>query len=131
MKYCSGCETEKSPDEFWKNQGRCKECRREYDRNRYQRDPKRRKEVSNAWRQRQVERIREIKAQTPCADCQSQFHPVAMQFDHISSDKEFDISSKIGHVSMERLLIEIAKCEIVCANCHAVRTYARQLGANG
>lgn len=46
-----------------------------------------------------------------------------MQFDHLG-DKLFTISNA-GATSVERLLAEIAKCEVVCANCHAERTYQR------
>lgn len=48
-----------------------------------------------------------------------------MQFDHTEDNKLFNVSKMMGNVSDKRLLDEIAKCELVCANCHAVRTYSR------
>jgi hypothetical protein len=59
----------------------------------------------------------------PCADCGVKYPPYVMQFDHLS-DKHFAIGS--AHAtgqSVEQLLDEIQKCDVVCANCHAVRTY--------
>lgn len=63
----------------------------------------------------------------PCTDCGSSFNPWQMHWDHLR-DKEFNISSGMFRYSWERVLLEIAKCELVCANCHADRTYKRNAG---
>lgn len=39
--------------------------------------------------------------------------------------KEFTISQKKHGVSIPRLLNEIAKCDLVCANCHRHRTFGQ------
>lgn len=72
--------------------------------------------------------VREIKSRTACFDCGNHFPHVAMDFDHVGvADKDRDISALIhAGVSRERLDLEIAKCELVCANCHRVRTYTRR-----
>lgn len=57
-----------------------------------------------------------------CSDCGYIQHPAALQFDHVSGTKEKDIS-RIR--KMTALLREIGKCEVVCANCHSIRTYER------
>lgn len=44
-------------------------------------------------------------------------------FDH-RGDKKFAISEKSGDVSHKTLRDEIAKCDLVCANCHRIRTFA-------
>lgn len=62
--------------------------------------------------------------QVPCADCGESYPPFVMDFDH-RGDKEFDIGMAPTRVSMSRLLAEIAKCDVVCANCHRFRTFAR------
>lgn len=76
--------------------------------------------------------IDELKAQSSCADCGGRFPPVAMDFDHVRGVKKFNIA-KIGgsQMSTETLLEEIAKCELVCANCHRVRTQRRGQGWHG
>ena len=55
-------------------------------------------------------------------DCGGTFHPAAMQWDHVGTDKTINIADviRIGW-SQRRILTEIDKCELVCANC-AVRT---------
>jgi hypothetical protein len=64
--------------------------------------------------------------ENPCVDCGQTFHPMAMQFDHLA-DKFSDISQMVNrNFSIEKLDEEIAKCDLVCANCHAVRTWQRQ-----
>lgn len=63
----------------------------------------------------------------PCTDCGGWFEHFQMDFDHRDrSLKSFEITGKY-HTSKKRLLAEIAKCDVVCANCHRLRT-ARQLG---
>ena len=58
----------------------------------------------------------------PCADCKNQFPPAAMTFDHVRGRKIKKISQMLASYSKETILAEIAKCELVCANCHAIRS---------
>lgn len=63
------------------------------------------------------------KKNIPCADCGRIFPPVCMDFDHREPHlKEFDIALASGR-PRETLEKEIAKCDIVCANCHRIRTH--------
>lgn len=77
---------------------------------------------------KRVEYVNRIKAQ-PCADCGIQYHPMAMDFDHVPErgKKEFCISIKKINVTLEKLDAEIAKCDVVCATCHRLR-HAKRLG---
>ena len=68
--------------------------------------------------------IKDIKETSPCTDCGNYYPYYVMQFDHLR-DKSFNIASNTGK-SKKILLDEIDKCEIVCANCHAVRTHNRR-----
>lgn len=61
----------------------------------------------------------------PCTDCGVQYPYYVMQFDHLR-DKEFNIAR--SNRSLIKIKAEIAKCELVCANCHAERTHKRQKG---
>lgn len=59
-----------------------------------------------------------------CAFCGYKENAVALQFDHINpNEKSFNISQ--GYKSKGMLLIkqEIRKCQVLCANCHAIKTY--------
>ena len=60
----------------------------------------------------------------PCTDCNRRFPPCAMDFDHVRGKKSRVVSAMrkepIGTVKRE-----VAKCELVCACCHRIRTHAR------
>jgi len=62
----------------------------------------------------------------PCFDCHQKYHYTAMDFDHLR-DKEFSIMSSYKYKTFEEIVTEVAKCDIVCANCHRVRTHLRRL----
>lgn len=64
---------------------------------------------------------------TPCTDCKRTFDPYIMDFDHLpNSNKLFTISSAVGRgISRQKIKDEINKCELVCANCHMIRTLDR------
>ncbi len=98
------------------------------------------------WRERDPEAARATKHRTigknraavqaakakPCADCGVQYPYYVMEFDHLDGDaKHFNVSAGVTCASHERLLAEIAKCEVVCANCHAERTHQRKQARKG
>lgn len=61
-------------------------------------------------------------------DCGYNTHAEALHFDHRPGEvKCFNIGEQIGNRSMEALWAEIAKCDVRCANCHAVMTASRRL----
>lgn len=61
----------------------------------------------------------------PCADCGHKFPTECMDFDHVRGEKKFNVCQEGIWCGVEKLLEEIAKCDIVCANCHRIRTKAR------
>jgi hypothetical protein len=65
----------------------------------------------------------------PCIDCGVKYPPHVMQFDHLPEhEKKFTIANSARFHSLKKIKEEILKCEVVCANCHAIRTWER---ANG
>jgi hypothetical protein len=66
--------------------------------------------------------LREYKQALACAAC-GEAHPATLDFHHTdAANKEFTIGDATNHRwSKRRLLEEIAKCEILCANCHRKR----------
>lgn len=72
--------------------------------------------------------VQAYKLEQGCADCGYDRHPAALEFDHRpGTDKKFNVMEKVGSYKIERIWEEIAKCEVVCANCHAIRTSARRV----
>ena len=69
-------------------------------------------------RREKVRLIREHKAKSGCVRC-GEKHIACLEFHHRDpSDKEVTLGSRAGHISNEKLLAEIAKCDVLCANCH-------------
>jgi hypothetical protein len=65
----------------------------------------------------------------PCLDCGVQFPPCAMDFDHVRGTKVADLARlRLARGGWSKLVDEIAKCEVVCANCHRLRTKLRRDG---
>ena len=64
-----------------------------------------------------------------CFDCGYKAHPEALEFDHVRGVKCFELGTR-KRLAMERVMAEIEKCDVVCANCHRVRTYDRRAAAN-
>jgi hypothetical protein len=75
---------------------------------------------------------RSLKVGQPCADCGASFHHAAMQWDHLTGTvKRREVSMMaLRGFRRETILEEITKCELVCANCHAVRTFERASGCS-
>jgi hypothetical protein len=68
----------------------------------------------------------------PCLDCGRRFPFYVSQFDHRDpTQKRYTVSQMISHAGPETILAEVAKCDIVCANCHRDRTYRRRSASAG
>lgn len=62
----------------------------------------------------------QYKAAQGCADCPER-DPVCLELHHRDpSVKEGDVSAMYSH-SWEAIRAEVAKCDVVCANCHRKR----------
>lgn len=61
----------------------------------------------------------------PCADCLELYPSYVMDLDHIDDNKVKDIYDFITNMDKEGLIKEINKCEVVCSNCHRIRTNSR------
>lgn len=81
-----------------------------------------------------VRLVRELIINTksrPCADCDIQYPWFVMDLDHVRGKKKFNLSQAAAKCyAISTVEAEIAKCEVVCSNCHRIRTYAR-MGIGG
>ena len=131
LRRCGKCERH-LPVEFFSRstetefQHWCKECFREYFR---QRGDTHRREAAIAKRRRQDAARRYVGAvleASVCADCRIRT-PAVLDFDHVRGTKSEAVSRMVAAGRSEaRIAEEIAKCEVVCANCHRRRTGNRQ-----
>lgn len=82
---------------------------------------------NQANRQAKKDAVDAIKIERGCADCDYREHAVALDFDHVRGVKVAHVGTMVNRgVAMKTILAEIEKCEVVCANCHRVRTTRRK-----
>lgn len=108
---------------------RCKQCMRTYAKQHYF-------DNKAAYRNRNLlykpgvkmaiaEKLTAIRS-APCMDCKKTYHPFCMDFDHrVGTSKVASISYLVKHDSWETIKQELAKCDLVCSNCHRLRTWKR------
>lgn len=105
------------------------EQKRAYQREHYRRNKETYMQKAAVNKKKQRAELRAIISKAkdkPCADCGTKYPSYVMQFDHIGK-KNFSIANAVNGIAKERLLHEISLCEVVCANCHAIRTHKRHL----
>lgn len=103
-KICYGKHVHKTPEQIERDQKKAN---------------RRHNDTARSNRQQLVE---EVLAKTPCVDC-GLHDPVVMEFDHRDpADKIVGISKLIQSGTKLGLMTELAKCDVVCANCHRRRT---------
>ena len=67
--------------------------------------------------------LNKVKLESGCVDCGYRGHPAALDFDHVNpATKLFNISSRYLCVAWDRMLEEISKCVVRCANCHRIKS---------
>ena len=71
--------------------------------------------------------LRDLKTKTPCVDCGINYPYYVMDFDHVRGVKHANVMELVSTLSKKRIDQEIAKCEIVCSNCHRIRTHMRKM----
>lgn len=131
LRLCALCLQWKTTSEFHNSRtgqfSYCRDCRRAYDRRYYAERGRTRRlarrrariDASRVW-------MADMKMGVPCADCGGTFPIYVMHWDHLPPfEKADDISSMVANRTREAVLEELKKCELVCANCHVLRTVAR------
>lgn len=135
MLRCSRCQEAKPSEDFaWRRiqKGQrdtyCRPCRAAYKQEHYAKNKRRYIQAANRRNYRlRVERTEwlvEYFRSHPCVDC-GEGDPVVLDFDHLR-DKSFNIGRALNYRKWSAIVEEIAKCEVVCSNCHRRRTARRR-----
>lgn len=132
MKKCTMCKESKELDNFHKNKKKkdgynnvCKLCRKEYHSKWYSENKECVLEHNKKNKIRIKDFVLDYLSKNSCVDC-GESDPIVLEFDH-QRDKEFNISEGLSKmISKDRIMNEILKCEVVCANCHKRRTAITQ-----
>ena len=81
----------------------------------------------SAAKKREVQQmLGKMKEDSGCIDCNTKYPFYVLDFDHTRGNKVSNIGQMLDYFSMEDILKEVAKCDIVCSNCHRTRTYQRK-----
>jgi NAD-dependent dihydropyrimidine dehydrogenase PreA subunit len=69
--------------------------------------------------------LQDYKTGKSCMDCGETYPHYVLDFDHRDpSDKKKCVSQMLSY-SLKTIIKEIEKCDLVCANCHRIRTHSR------
>lgn len=130
-KLCRDCDKKKPADQFYsckrKKDGLqtyCKPCYNTRMKVSYNLHRKKRIHQMVEANRTRTKYIQSLKHMRPCADCKVPYPHYVMDFDHVRGKKKFNLSIACQR-SNKAVLEELAKCDIVCANCHRLRTHRR------
>jgi hypothetical protein len=132
-KRCARCGQEKPLVDFARKRARdfqpyCRPCQSEYKKEHYRKNKTAYRLSVKRRRDRLKKRLRTAKDK-PCADCGVKYPYYVMDFDHRDANEKLGNVTQLiswGNVSEKGLLEEIAKCDVICANCHRERTHRRR-----
>lgn len=129
LQRCNKCNRDLPKSEWfpsaWKGRkaARCKSCHWEYYKGRVQDDSNYFLKYQNARRKVGYERITALKSSLGCQRCGYNEHPAALDFHHRDpSQKKMGIPN-VWNLSWEKALLEIAKCDLLCSNCHRIHHF--------
>lgn len=108
----------------------CRDCQQQQQRDRYASSKERVATINKVSRLNAREEDREYVYQYlcehPCQDC-GETNTLVLTFDHVRGKKKGNISDMVGNGwSIETIIVEIEKCDVVCFNCHMKREYKRR-----
>lgn len=123
-RWCPCCGEYKDPRAFYEDtqrkgyakptpRNKCRQCTRLQMKKRYQ---------------HKIDFVRDYKLERGCVDCGYRKHHYALDFDHLPGmGKVNDVASMVaGTYTLDDIKAEIEKCEVVCSNCHRVRSFDRK-----
>lgn len=108
----------------YKDAEKRREAQRKYQQKYYQQNTQYYKDKAKEKKQLIKQLVRDAKS-VPCSDCNIQYPYYVMQFDHVSGEKISNVAEMYNSGSLSKVRAEIDKCEVVCSNCHAERTFKR------
>jgi hypothetical protein len=81
--------------------------------------------VRNATKKKGIkEYISMYKEYRGCMDCGQKYPSYVLDLDHRDpNEKKFTPSRLAKNNSWQQMMDELAKCDVVCANCHRIRTH--------
>lgn len=135
--YCRTCKKWKPKGEFNYRDAKhgllqydCRQCAQEHRRNSYANHRETARKSNDEWTRRAVETAKEYVYEYlsthPCLDCGNN-NVLTLTFDHVRGTKKAAVAEMVGRGrSIGTIKEEIAKCDVVCFNCHMRREHKRR-----
>ena len=137
-KLCGVCRLAQSVNNFTRRKKstdglnmKCKSCMKVYIHRHYLSHKRGYMSRAKAKKVRCIELLRQLKDNKPCADCAILHRHFALDYDHITGTKIMAVSILANRGQINKMLREIAKCQLVCATCHRYRTFNRKQNSRG
>lgn len=83
------------------------------------------KDVEKARASEKRRALNEYKISVGCFGCGYNSHWAALEFDHLPEFQKSRTVASLCYASWDAIWQEIAKCDVVCSNCHSIRTVQR------
>lgn len=110
MKICSTCQKAKPTDDFYPRKSggtisQCKSCHTNY--------------ITGRWialKERAIQHMGGV-----CFDCKRPHHRVVYDFHHLDPSQKDMVWNQLKKHSWDCIVQELAKCVLLCSNCHRLR----------
>jgi hypothetical protein len=87
------------------------------------------KGYTRQYQQNRKHLLNQMKVDRGCAHCGYNAHPAALDWDHIDRSTKSFLISQDSKRSWGKLMEEVDKCQVLCANCHRIHTYENKHNA--
>jgi len=136
-KFCNGCQTDlPRTDEFFASrhdrgdkqfQSLCRKCQKEYRKKHYNDNKQKYITKANLYTKSLIDWFNEIKKNLKCDNCsESRFW--VLDFHHRDpKEKDIEVSTLVRKGNKQKILDEMAKCLVLCSNCHRDLHYQEKL----
>lgn len=129
-KTCSICKLKKDFSSFNKKeqgfQPYCKLCQKIVRREWYLKNKAQHARNISIQKSKIKKEFQKLKENKPCSDCHKIYPHYVMDWDH-RENKVDNVSTLVAKGQKTKALIEIDKCDLVCSNCHRIRTHQRRI----
>lgn len=134
LKRCVACGQEKDESEFtswWDKatghrRGTCRSCKSEQQKKWYEKNKEEHSAKTRENKQRAIAAAQQFVwdylSAHSCVRC-GESNPIVLEFDHIRGQKKMHVSEMVRRgYGINSIGEEIAKCQVLCANCHRIKT---------
>ncbi len=108
-------------------QSQCIECQKAYRKSHYENNRQKYKDKARVWNDKFLDWWKDFKSELSCTNC-GENHPAVLDFHHTDpKEKDSEVSHLVSIGNKSRILAEVAKCVVLCSNCHRIHHYNERI----